>query len=415
MSYTYYGSGSAPAAASQVELEAQIGELLSSEAEASASISSHNGSIAAHGQTVVGRALVTAASAADGRSAIGADAPTDKRDPKSHAINGAEHTGAGDIVTRAAADFEQTANKDSANGYAPLDASKQLPASNAPAKAVYSTGGGQALSPGDIGADAAGAVRPPTASPAAGDVPIYTGGAWVNSQRAWATGETPATHISLDNTEPATVGVDQYTPGLAWRGRAWATGSGSSVGCAWRCYGLARQNATGAVDLVWEYQTGAGAFATVMSLLAGGLYVPAVYVSGQMTLARVNNATGLSTATTMKTSTNEVIEIVNAGRSNVAYQRAVALTYDANLASIDDNFIVAEASWVNNADARTMLWAVFTKGMMIPSVSVAAAPTPALAGRIGYCSNGNGGLPCLYVDTGVALLRIPLGAAISAT
>jgi len=47
---------------------------------------------------------------------------------------------------------EASANKGAANGYAGLDGTSRVSAANAPAKAVYSSGGSQALTPGNIGA-----------------------------------------------------------------------------------------------------------------------------------------------------------------------------------------------------------------------------------------------------------------------
>mgnify|MGYP006971703486 CR=1 FL=1 len=69
-----------------------------------------------------------------------------------HDVLAGAHGGA---ITKANS-AEQTANKGAVSGYAPLDASQQVPSANAPAKAVYSTGGDQELAAGDIGAADAG-------------------------------------------------------------------------------------------------------------------------------------------------------------------------------------------------------------------------------------------------------------------
>lgn len=53
-------------------------------------------------------------------------------------------------------EYQQESAKGAADGYAALDGASQVPASQAPAKAVYASGGGQALAPSDIGARAAG-------------------------------------------------------------------------------------------------------------------------------------------------------------------------------------------------------------------------------------------------------------------
>ena len=42
-------------------------------------------------------------------------------------------------------------------------------------------------------------------------------------------------------------------------------------------------------------------------------------------------------------------------------------------------------------------------------------PTPGTAGKVVYCTDGDGGSPCLAVDNGSSWLRINLGAAVSAT
>ena len=52
-------------------------------------------------------------------------------------------------------EYQEEAEKGAANGYAGLDGAGRVPDGQAPDKAVYSTGGGQALAPGDIGASPA--------------------------------------------------------------------------------------------------------------------------------------------------------------------------------------------------------------------------------------------------------------------
>ena len=100
-------------------------------------------------------AEVVAAAASDAAAAAEADAiaVSVQRDS-----NGSDFANKPAVLVNIGA--EAFINKGAVSGYAPLDVSQQVPAANAPAKAVYSTGGGQALAPGDIGADAAGTARP---------------------------------------------------------------------------------------------------------------------------------------------------------------------------------------------------------------------------------------------------------------
>lgn len=89
--------------------------------------------------------------------------------------------------------YQQESEKGQAEGYASLDISSQVPAGQAPAKAVYSTGGGQALSPGDIEAsnqwsgEEFGSVQTTDATPlVCGQAPIAADK--VSLVTAWVTG-----------------------------------------------------------------------------------------------------------------------------------------------------------------------------------------------------------------------------------
>tara|TARA_Y100000004_G_scaffold167680_1_gene200419 strand:+ start:864 stop:1175 length:312 start_codon:yes stop_codon:yes gene_type:complete len=53
--------------------------------------------------------------------------------------------------------------------------------------------------------------------------------------------------------------------------------------------------------------------------------------------------------------------------------------------------------------------------VVLQSFAVAGLPTPGTAGKVVYCTDGDGGSPCLAVDNGSSWLRINLGAAVSAT
>jgi len=53
--------------------------------------------------------------------------------------------------------------------------------------------------------------------------------------------------------------------------------------------------------------------------------------------------------------------------------------------------------------------------VVLKSFAVAGLPSAGTAGRVVYCTNGDGGSPCLAVDNGSAWLRINLGSAVSAT
>ncbi len=53
--------------------------------------------------------------------------------------------------------------------------------------------------------------------------------------------------------------------------------------------------------------------------------------------------------------------------------------------------------------------------VVLKSFAVAGLPSAGTAGKVVYCTNGDGGSPCLAVDNGSAWLRINLGSAVSAT
>ena len=53
--------------------------------------------------------------------------------------------------------------------------------------------------------------------------------------------------------------------------------------------------------------------------------------------------------------------------------------------------------------------------VVLQSFAVAVLPTPGTAGKVVYCTDGDGGSPCLAVDNGSSWLRINLGAAVSST
>ena len=53
--------------------------------------------------------------------------------------------------------------------------------------------------------------------------------------------------------------------------------------------------------------------------------------------------------------------------------------------------------------------------VVLKSFAVADLPSAGTAGKVVYCTNGDGGTPCLALDNGSAWLRVNLGAAVSAT
>jgi hypothetical protein len=53
--------------------------------------------------------------------------------------------------------------------------------------------------------------------------------------------------------------------------------------------------------------------------------------------------------------------------------------------------------------------------VVLQSFAVASLPSAGTAGKVVYCTNGDGGNPCLAVDNGSAWLRVNLGAAVSAS
>ena len=116
-----------------------------------------------------------------------------------HAAEADPHTG-----------YQQETEKGVAGGYAGLGVDSLVPSTQAPAKAVYSTGGGQALVAGDVGAAVAGAA--PTAhagSHATGQPDVVTPG----SIGAAVAGAAPATHAAShatgqpDALTPAAIGA----------------------------------------------------------------------------------------------------------------------------------------------------------------------------------------------------------------
>tara|TARA_Y100000401_G_scaffold114596_1_gene116902 strand:+ start:648 stop:959 length:312 start_codon:yes stop_codon:yes gene_type:complete len=53
--------------------------------------------------------------------------------------------------------------------------------------------------------------------------------------------------------------------------------------------------------------------------------------------------------------------------------------------------------------------------VVLQSFAVASLPSAGTAGKVVYCTNGDGGSPCLAVDNGSAWLRVNLGSAVSAS
>jgi hypothetical protein len=53
--------------------------------------------------------------------------------------------------------------------------------------------------------------------------------------------------------------------------------------------------------------------------------------------------------------------------------------------------------------------------VVLKSFAVTGLPSAGTAGKVVYCTNGDGGSPCLAVDNGSAWLRVNLGSAVSAT
>jgi len=53
--------------------------------------------------------------------------------------------------------------------------------------------------------------------------------------------------------------------------------------------------------------------------------------------------------------------------------------------------------------------------VVLQSFAVASLPSAGTAGKVVYCTNGDGGNPCLAVDNGSAWLRVNLGSAVSAS
>ena len=53
--------------------------------------------------------------------------------------------------------------------------------------------------------------------------------------------------------------------------------------------------------------------------------------------------------------------------------------------------------------------------VVLQSFAVASLPSAGTVGKVVYCTNGDGGNPCLAVDNGSAWLRVNLGSAVSAS
>jgi len=53
--------------------------------------------------------------------------------------------------------------------------------------------------------------------------------------------------------------------------------------------------------------------------------------------------------------------------------------------------------------------------VVLKSFVVADLPSVGTAGKVVYCTNGDGGSPCLALDNGSAWVRVNLGSAVSAS
>jgi hypothetical protein len=51
--------------------------------------------------------------------------------------------------------------------------------------------------------------------------------------------------------------------------------------------------------------------------------------------------------------------------------------------------------------------------VVLKNYAVADLPSAGTAGKVVYCTNGDGGSPCMALDNGAAWVRINLGSAVS--
>ena len=68
---------------------------------------------------------------------------------------------------------------------------------------------------------------------------------------------------------------------------------------------------------------------------------------------------------------------------------------------------------INESDAYITGGSVLDVTLRLKTYSVAALPSPDTQGYLVFCTNGDGGDPCLAVDDGSNWRRIALGAAVS--
>lgn len=186
--------------------------------------------------------------------------------------------------------------------------------------------------------------------------------------------------LTLRNSEPATVSVNQWAPAIYQAGQAWETTGGSSDEVILRMLMTPIDGAAASGKIYWDFSIDGGAYSSAASLTSAGGFTAATitgtsyltssgyisatsYVATNTYLQVGTTSNGIYVGTTCYGVTGRSIYTENVGHTmqirgtyaSGSGNIGIAFESDVNAASIDANHKVTAWGWINNSDTRAEL------------------------------------------------------------